>query len=342
MKTALITGVTGQDGAFLSQHLLSLGYKVIGATRRTASGSSWRLEKLGIADKVEIVDFELTDQENVVSVIRELKPDEIYNLAAMSFVGTSFRQPVSTQHINYLGVVYILEAIRYNSPKSKFYQASTSEMFGKVQEVPQKETTPFYPRSPYGVAKLAAHWALINYREAYDIFACSGILFNHESELRGSEFVTKKIIEYVGKYYKDSAIDPLEIGNLDAKRDWGYAKDYVKAMHLMLQQNTPDDYIISTGETNSVRYLVETAFRKIDVDIEWENNGSKPEDEVGKNKKNGEILIKINPKFYRPTEVDLLVGDATKAKQKLGWKPEHSFEKLVEIMVENEIKTFNR
>lgn len=338
MKTALITGVTGQDGAFLSKLLLEEGYKVIGAARRSASGSNWRLQKLGIASEIEFVDFELTDQENITQVIREVNPDEIYNLAAMSFVGTSFRQPISTQQIDFLGVMHILEAIRHHSPKTKFYQASTSEMFGKVQAVPQKEDTPFYPRSPYGVAKLAAHWATVNYRESYDLHCSSGILFNHESELRGSEFVTKKITEYVGRYAKDKSIAPLELGNMDAKRDWGFAGDYVVAMWKMVQQKESDTYVVSTGETNSVRNFVKAAFAAIDVEVVWDNKTKDPVNEVGKRKDTGEVIVKINPKFFRPAEVELLVGDYGKAKNKLDWEPTINFAQLVERMVKSELE----
>ncbi len=341
MKTALITGIAGQDGSFLAKHLLDNGYKVYGATRRSASGSLWRLGFHGIQDKVEIVDFELTDQENVTNVIKKLQPDEFYNLAAMSFVGTSFSQPVSTQMINYIGVLYILEAIKNYSPKTKFYQASTSEMFGKIQEVPQKETTPFYPRSPYGIAKLAAHWSVVNYREGYNLFLCSGILFNHESELRGDEFVTKKITNYVARYKHDNKILPLELGNLDSKRDWGYAGDYVKAMHSMLQQEKADDFVIATGETHSVRDFVEKAFAAISVDIVWSNETADPVQEVGKNKDTDAVVVKINPQFFRPTEVDLLVGDASKAKEQLGWSAEVTIDELVTRMVNYGIETLN-
>ena len=338
MKKALVTGITGQDGAFLSKHLLDLGYEVIGAARRSASGSTWRLDHLGITDQVEIVDFELTDQENVTRVVRDHQPDEIYNLAAMSFVGSSFNQPVFTQHANFLGVLYILEAIRTYTPDTALYQASTSEMFGKVVETPQTEKTPFYPRSPYGIAKLAAHWSLVNYRESYGLKASSGILFNHESELRGSEFVTKKIVEHIGRYHKEKSIAPLELGNLEAQRDWGFAGDYVVAMHLMLQQDESSDYVVATGETHRVRDFVETAYKYIDVEIEWSSTGDTPEDEIGIDTKTGETILKINPKFYRPTEVDLLLGDPTKAKEELGWEPKVDFDGLLKRMIEHEIR----
>jgi GDPmannose 4,6-dehydratase len=336
MKKAFVTGITGQDGAFLSQLLLENGYQVFGGARRSASGSLWRLDKLGIKDQVEIIDFELTDQENVTKVIRDGQFDEVYNLGAMSFVGSSFRMPIATQHIDYLGVFYIIEAIRHYSEQTRFYQASTSEMFGEVQEVPQKETTPFHPRSPYGVAKLAAHWALVNYRESYDLHLTSGILFNHESELRGSEFVTKKITEHVGRYYADKSIKPLELGNLESKRDWGFAGDYVKGIYLMLQQEKADDYVLATGETNTVRSFVENAFAAIDVEIEW-NQGQDPVDETGVDKKTGDMIVKINPKFFRPAEVDLLIGDPSKAKADLGWEPELGFSSLLDRMVKAEI-----
>ncbi len=338
MKTALITGVTGQDGAFLSKLLLEKGYRVIGAARRSASGSAWRLDKLGITDKVEFVDFELTDQENISYVIRDLKPDELYNLAAMSFVGSSFRQPISTAQIDFIGVLHVLEALKQHSPETRFYQASTSEMFGKVQEVPQKEDTPFYPRSPYGVAKLAAHWATVNYRESYDMHCSSGILFNHESELRGSEFVTKKITEYVGRYKADNSIAPLELGNMDSKRDWGFAGDYVDAMWRMVQQDEADSYVVATGETYSVREFVEAAFAAIDVEVKWENKTKDPVNEVGVRADNGKTIVKINPKFFRPAEVDLLVGNAAKAKKVLDWEPTLDFQQLVERMVRAELE----
>lgn len=337
MKTAFITGITGQDGAFLSKLLLDKGYKVIGGARRSASGGLWRLDHLGIKDQVEIVDFELTDQENVTTVIKEIKPDELYNLGAMSFVGTSFRQAVSTQHINYLGVLYILEALRLYSPKTRFYQASTSEMFGEVQEIPQTEKTPFHPRSPYGVAKLGAHYMNINYRESYGLHGSNGILFNHESELRGSEFVTKKIVEYVGRYHKDASIVPLELGNIDSKRDWGFSGDYVEMMWMMLQQDEPGDYVAATGEAHSIREFVEKAFAVIDIEIEWKK-GKTPTDEVGVDKKTGETRVKINPKFFRPAEVELLIGKPTKAKERLGWEPKIKFEELVKRMVEHELR----
>lgn len=333
MKKALITGVAGQDGAYLSKLLLEKGYKVYGGARRNASGSLWRHDDLGIAGEVEIIDFELLEQSNITRAIQKIKLDEVYNLAAQSFVGVSFEQPVYTSQVDAMGVLYILEAIRTYSPKTKFYQASTSEMFGKVQEVPQKETTAFYPRSPYSVAKLYAHWITKNYRESYNMYACSGILFNHESPLRGAEFVTRKIVLGLVNI-KLGNQKVLEIGNMDAKRDWGFAGDYVEGMHLMLQQDKADDYVLATGETFTVRYFVEQASKILGFNLEWE--GSK-EHEIGVDKNTGNTIIKINSKYYRPAEVELLVGNASKAHKKLGWKPKTNLDKLIEMMVESDI-----
>ena len=320
MKTALITGISGQDGAYLAKLLLEKGYRVIGGERRTASGSLWRLQSLGIANDVEITDFELAEFTNIYTVIEKFQPDEIYNLAAQSFVAVSFEMPIMTSDITGLGVSRILEAIRKINPKIKFYQASTSEMFGRMVENPAKESTPFYPRSPYGVSKLYGHWITKNYRESYDMFACSGILFNHESERRGIEFVTRKITDGVARIYLGLQ-DKIMLGNLDAQRDWGYAPDYVEAMWLMLQQDKPDDYVIATGETHSIREFLEIAF-----------------DEVGI--KNYMNHIKIDEKFMRPAEVEYLRGDATKAKEILGWGPKSSFENLVRKMVRNDVKSY--
>ena len=310
-KTALITGVSGQDGAYLSKLLLKKGYRVIGGERRSASGSLWRLKDLNIENDVEITDFELSEFTNIYRTIEKYRPDEIYNLAAQSFVGASFEMPTMTSDITGLGVSRILEAIRQINPEIKFYQASSSEMFGKVSETPQTENTPFYPRSPYGIAKLFGHWMTINYKEAYNIFACSGILFNHESPLRGEQFVTKKITMGLSKI-KLGLIEYLELGNLDSKRDWGYAGDYVEAMYLMLQNDKPDNYVISTGETFSVKDFINTSCNELQIDIEWQGSGI---DETAIDKKTGKSIIRINPKFYRPTEVDLLLGNSTKAKK---------------------------
>tara|TARA_Y100001970_G_scaffold124890_2_gene154642 strand:- start:1534 stop:2556 length:1023 start_codon:yes stop_codon:yes gene_type:complete len=335
-KTALITGISGQDGAYLSKLLLNKGYKVIGGERRSASGTLWRLRKLNIEKDIEITDFELSEFTNIYRTIDKYNPDEIYNLAAQSFVAASFEMPIMTSDVTGVGVSRLLESIRQINPNIKFYQASSSEMFGKVAESPQKETTPFYPRSPYGVAKLFGHWMTVNYREAYNMFACSGILFNHESPLRGEQFVTKKITMGLSKI-KLGLQDYLELGNLDSKRDWGYAEDYVEAMFLMLQYKKPGDYVISTGQTYSVRDFINIACNKLNIDIEWEGKGI---NEIAINKKNGKKIIKINPKFYRPTEVDLLLGNSDKAKRILKWKPKTDFESLVDKMIEYDYSIF--
>ena len=331
-KTALITGVSGQDGAYLSKLLLEKGYKVIGGERRSASGSLWRLKELNIENDVEITDFELSEFTNIYRTIDKYKPDEIYNLAAQSFVAASFEMPVTTSDVTGVGVLRVLEAIRQINPEIKFYQASSSEMFGEVAESPQNEDTPFYPRSPYGVAKLFGHWMTVNYREAYNMFACSGILFNHESPLRGEQFVTRKITISLSKI-KLGLQDCLELGNLDSKRDWGYAQDYVEAMFLMLQHNKPDNYVVSTGETYSVKDFINAACNELNINISWEGNGL---NEVAIDKKSNKTIIKINPKYYRPTEVDFLLGDATKAKKLLNWEPKTDFKDLVAKMVKSD------
>jgi len=336
MKKAIITGITGQDGAYLAEFLLNKGYMVYGTYRRTASVNFWRLEELGVKEhhNLELVEYDLTDLSNTIRLLQKIEPDEIYNLAAQSFVGVSFEQPISTSQITGLGVLNLLEAIRIVNPKIKFYQASTSEMFGKVQEVPQTENTPFYPRSPYGVAKLYAHWMTINYRESYNIFASSGILFNHESPLRGLEFVTRKITDSVAKI-KLNKLEVLELGNLDAKRDWGYAKEYVEGMYLMLQAKKPDTYVLATNKTTTVRDFVKMAFKAIDIELEFKG---KNENEVGVDTKTGKTLVKVNPKFYRPAEVDLLIGNAKKAEEELNWKAKTTLEDLCKMMVEVDIK----
>jgi len=329
MKTAVITGIAGQDGAFLAQLLLEKGYYVIGADRRRVDSHYWRLADLGIVEKINFVYFDLLEHSNIVELIKKYQPDEFYNLAAQSFVKASFDLPIMTSEVDAMGVLKILDALKHYSPNTKFYQASTSEMFGKVQCTPQNETTPFYPRSPYGVAKLFAHWMVINYRESYNLFACSGILFNHESEYRGSEFVTQKIIESVVRI-ECGKQDFIELGNLDSKRDWGYAKDYVEGMYLMLQQDKADDYVLATNKTESVRSFVEKAFNSIGRNIIWKGNGI---DEIGICSATQNILVKINPDFYRPTEVDLLIGDYSKAQNKLGWQPQTDLKKLIAIMM---------
>ncbi len=330
MKTAFITGISGQDGAYLAKLLLNKGYRVLGGDRRTSSGSLWRLEKLNILEKIEIIDFELAEFTNIFRVIEKYEIDEFYNLAAQSFVGASFELPLMTTDVTGVGVLRILEAIRKINPEIKFYQASTSEMFGKVQSIPQNEETSFYPRSPYGVAKLFAHWSVVNYREAYNIFACSGILFNHESPLRGSEFVTRKITLGLSKI-KLGMQKTLELGNINAKRDWGYAGDYVEAMWRMLQHSEPDTYVISTNKTHSVKDFINAVSETLEIKLEWSGEGV---DMSAVNVENGEKIITINPKFYRPTEVDILLGDNSKATEILGWKPKTSFSQLVEMMTE--------
>ena len=316
-KTALITGITGQDGAYLAQFLLAKGYRVIGAERRASTRNRMRLDELGITQDIEFADFDLSDQGNMVRVLQRYEPDEVYNLAAQSFVALSFEQPIMTGDITGVGVTRLLESIRAVNPGIKFYQASSSEMFGKAQTVPQNEATPFYPRSPYGVAKLYAHWTTVNYREAYGMFACSGILFNHESPLRGAEFVTRKITLAAANIKKGRQKE-LRLGNLDAKRDWGYAREYVAGMFEMLQQETPDDFVLATGETHTVEAFVEAAFSAVNLD--WRD------------------YVRIDPAFVRPAEVDLLLGDASKAKRTLGWQPRTTFEELVALMVEADLE----
>ena len=335
-KKAIVTGITGQDGAYLAQFLLQKGYKVYGTHRRTSSVNFWRIEELGIdADRnLELVEYDLTDQAASIRLVEQTQPDEIYNLAAQSFVGVSFEQPLTTAHITGLGCVHLLEAIRIINPKIKFYQASTSEMFGLVQEIPQTEKTPFYPRSPYGAAKLYAHWMCVNYRESYNIFATSGILFNHESPLRGKEFVTRKITDAVAKI-KLGKQEHLELGNMDAKRDWGYAKDYVEGMYLMLQASQPDTFVLATNRTQTVRDFVTLAFKAADIELEFRG---KAEDEVAIDRATQKIVVKVNPKFYRPAEVDLLIGDPQKAKDLLNWEPKTSLEQLCEMMVKEDLR----
>jgi len=329
---ALITGITGQDGSYLAEFLLEKGYEVFGLKRRTSTVTFERIKH--IQDRINLVSGDMHDQSSLLGVVKEVEPDEVYNLAAQSFVPASWDQPLLTGEVTGLGVTRILEAIRKVNPKIRFYQASSSEMFGKVQEVPQTEETPFYPRSPYGVAKVYGHWITVNYRESYDMFCCSGILFNHESPRRGLEFVTRKITDGVARIKLGLATE-LSLGNLESKRDWGYASDYVRAMWLMLQQDVPDDYVIATGETHSVREFVELAFKKASIDIAWEGKGV---DEKGVDSKTGNVVVKVEPGFFRPAEVHQLVGDASKAQKELGWKPEVSFEELIEMMGEADLK----
>ena len=335
MKKAIITGVGGQDGAYLARYLIDLGYEVYGGYRRAVSPNFWRLNELGILNepKFHLVEFELTDPFNILSVVNEIRPEEIYNLAAQSFVGVSFKEPFHTANATGIGALNILEAIKTVDKSIKFYQASTSEMFGKVQAVPQNETTPFYPRSPYGVAKLYAHFITVNYQESYDIFASSGILFNHESPLRGLEFVTRKITNTAAKIALKKA-KTLELGNLDAKRDWGYAKEYVEGMHAMLQAPAPDTFVLATGVTTTVRDFVKLSFEALDIGIKFEGEGI---NEVGLNDK-GDVIVKINPAFFRPAEVDLLIGDASKAKQKLGWSAKTDLKGLCDMMIKADLR----
>ena len=336
MKKAVITGITGQDGAYLTQFLLNKGYEVHGTYRRTSSVNFWRIDELGLSNhpNLRLIEYDLTDASSAIRMLESVQPDEIYNLAAQSFVGVSFEQPLATGQITGISVVHLLEAIRIVNSKIKFYQASTSEMFGHVQAIPQVESTPFYPRSPYGIAKLYAHWMTINYRESYDIFGSSGILFNHESPLRGLEFVTRKITDGAAKIHLGKQ-DCLELGNLDAKRDWGYAKDYVEGMHAILQANKPDTYVLATNRTETVRDFVRLAFKGVGIELEFRGLG---ENETGVDIKSGKTIIKLNPKFYRPAEVELLIGDPKKAKDDLGWEPKTSLEELCRLMVEADMR----
>ena len=335
-KTAVITGITGQDGAYLTELLLNKGYRVYGTYRRTSSVNFWRLEELEIAnhENLELVEYDLTDLSSTIRLLQMSGATEVYNLAAQSFVGVSFEQPITTAEITGVGAVNLLEAIRIVNPDIRFYQASTSEMFGKVQAIPQDESTPFYPRSPYGVAKLYAHWMTVNYRESYDIFASSGILFNHESPLRGKEFVTRKITDSVAKI-KLGKLDILELGNIDAKRDWGFAKDYVEGMWRILQAGEPDTYVLATNRTQTVREFVTMAFQAADITLNWQGENER---ETATNANTGELMVRINPKFYRPAEVELLMGDPKKAKDDLNWEPTASLEDLCTMMVEADIR----
>ena len=332
MKNALITGINGQDGSYLAELLLEKGYNVYGIMRRKSVVDYGTVEH--IKDKIHFIYADMTDVVSLINAMKISQADEVYNLAAQSFVATSWEQPLATAQIDALGVTNMLEAIRNVKPECRFYQASTSEMFGLVQEMPQTEKTPFYPRSPYGVAKLYGHWITKNYRESYGLFACSGILFNHESERRGKEFVTRKISDAVARI-KLGVQDHLELGNMEAKRDWGHSKDYVRAMWLMLQQDKPDDYVIATNETRTVREFVEKAFKAADIDVVWEGTGV---DEVGKDKATGKVIVKINKEFFRPAEVEVLLGTPAKADKVLGWERHISFNELVERMVKNDLE----
>ncbi len=345
MKCALITGITGQDGAYLAEYLLEKGYVVHGIKRRASSFNTRRVDHIYRDLHEEGVRFfmhhgDLTDATNLIRIIQETKPDEIYNLAAQSHVQVSFETPEYTANSDAIGTLRLLEAIRILGIErhTRFYQASTSELYGKVQEIPQTEKTPFYPRSPYGVAKLYAYWITVNYREAYGIYACNGILFNHESPIRGETFVTRKITRAVARI-KLGLQAELYLGNLDAKRDWGYAGDYVAAMWLMLQQDKPEDYVIATGETHSVREFVEKAFQEVGMDIVWEGSGA---EETGKDKETGRTVVRVDPRYFRPTEVDMLLGDPSRARHNLGWEPKTPFSELVKIMVREDLKDAER
>lgn len=335
-KTAIVTGISGQDGAYLAENLLGRGYTVYGTYRRTSSVNFWRIDELGITNhpQLKLVEYDLTDMGSAIRLIETSEATEIYNLAAQSFVGVSFDQPITTGQITGLGAAYLLEAIRTVNRDIRFYQASTSEMFGKVQAIPQTEDTPFYPRSPYGVAKLYAHWLTVNYRESFGIFGTSGILFNHESPLRGREFVTRKITDTVAKIAQGKA-EVLELGNLDAKRDWGYAKDYVEGMRLMLQHDVADTYVLATNRTEPVRRFVELAFAHVGIALDW---SGKEETEIGIDRKSGKTLVRVNPAFYRPAEVDLLIGDPGKAERELGWTPTVKLEELAQLMMEADMR----
>jgi GDPmannose 4,6-dehydratase len=336
MKTAIVTGVTGQDGAYLTELLLEQGYKVFGTYRRTSSVNFWRIQELGVHGhpQLTLVEHDLTDMGSSIRLLETSQATEVYNLAAQSFVGVSFDQPLTTAEITGLGPLKLLEAIRIVNPKVRFYQASTSEMFGKVQAVPQDEATPFYPRSPYGVAKLFAHWTTVNYRESYDIFGASGILFNHESPLRGREFVTRKITDGIARI-KLRKLDALELGNLDAKRDWGYAKEYVAGMHRMLQVQKPDTYVLATNRTETVRDFVSLAAKAVGIEIDWQGTAEK---ETGVDRLTGNVVVRVNPRFWRPAEVELLIGDPAKAKRLLGWEPRTTLEQLCQMMVEADLR----
>ena len=336
MKKAIVTGITGQDGAYLAQLLLDKGYIVYGTFRRTSSVNFWRIEELGIRDRahLNLVEYDLTDLSSSIRLLQTTEATEVYNLAAQSFVGVSFEQPVTTAEITGIGAVNLLEAIRIVNPKVRYYQASTSEMFGKVQAIPQVEDTPFYPRSPYGVAKLYAHWMTVNYRESYGIFGSSGILFNHESPLRGREFVTRKITDSVAKI-KLGKQSVVELGNLDAERDWGFAKEYVEGMWRMLQADEPDTFVLATNRTETVRDFVRMAFKGAGITVDFKGAG---EHETAVDIGTGKTVVRINPKFYRPAEVELLIGNPAKAKAKLGWAPQTTLEDLCQMMVEADLR----
>lgn len=338
MKKALITGITGQDGAYLAKLLLQKGYEVYGAFRRTSDQEHYRLKFLGVEEQIRFVPLELLEFTNIYTTIDRIQPDEIYNLGAQTLVPVSFEEPLFTAEVTGLGILRILEAVRVVNRSIKVYQASSSEMFGKAAERPQNEKTCFHPRSPYAVSKLFAHWSAVNYREAYHLFVCSGILFNHESPLRGLDFVTRKISHSAARI-KSGLQEALLLGNLDACRDWGYAPEYVEAMWLMLQQPAPDDYVIATGETHSVREFAQHAFQAIGAELEWSGNGV---EETGRDEKSGRVMVRIDPALFRPAEADYLVGDYSKAKQKIGWSPKTAFKGLVGLMVKHELRELSK
>lgn len=336
MKKAIVTGITGQDGAYLAELLLNKGYLVYGTFRRTSSTNFWRIEELGIQNNInlKLIEYDLIDSASAYRLIKDCEPDEVYNLAAQSFVGVSFTQPIATSQITGVGALNLLDAVKTINPKIKFYQASTSEMYGKVHEIPQTEETKFHPRSPYGVAKLFAHWMTLNYQESYNMFCTSGILFNHESPLRGKEFVTRKITDSVAKIHL-GILDCLELGNLDAKRDWGFAKEYVEGMYLIMQAKKPDVFILSTNRTETVRDFVSMSFKAVGINIIWQGSDV---NEIGIDQATNKILVKVNVAFYRPAEVELLIGNPEKAKKILGWEAKTTLEELCEIMIKKDLE----
>jgi GDPmannose 4,6-dehydratase len=336
VKKAIVTGITGQDGAYLAELLLNKGYLVYGTFRRTSSTNFWRIEELGIQNNInlKLIEYDLIDSASAYRLIKDCEPDEVYNLAAQSFVGVSFTQPIATSQITGVGALNLLDAVKTINPKIKFYQASTSEMYGKVHEIPQTEETKFHPRSPYGVAKLFAHWMTLNYQESYNMFCTSGILFNHESPLRGKEFVTRKITDSVAKIHL-GILDCLELGNLDAKRDWGFAKEYVEGMYLIMQAKKPDVFILSTNRTETVRDFVSMSFKAVGINIIWQGSDV---NEIGIDQATNKILVKVNVAFYRPAEVELLIGNPEKAKKILGWEAKTTLEELCEIMIKKDLE----